>query len=134
MIFDFLLYIINEFLIILKKIDSKNTSRRAINIISWIVTNMVLLIFGICYMFFLSKHLVSYNKLLTFSTVALCFILINVIFSKRYKRGKYEMVILRLEKKHKFSKTKVCILFCTFLIIPLLLFGVGLAMLKKILY
>jgi len=134
MIPDFLLFITNRFLIILKTVDSKDVYRRSINIISWMISNVFLIIFCVVYMLLISKRVIRYNNLITFGVVTICFISVNYILSIRYRKEKYNHVITSLKSKYIYSKFKICWIFCLLLFVPLLSLGLGVVVLKNILY
>jgi hypothetical protein len=134
MLIDFMLFITHKFLVITKNIDSKNFARRSINTVSWMICNVFLTSFFSSYMFLISKQIVNYNKFVVFLAISLSFILVNVLLSRRYRKEKYDLVILEMEKKYIYGKLKTCVLFCIFLFVPLFSLGIGVLFLRNFLY
>lgn len=98
------------------------------------ICNVFLTSFFSSYMFLISKQIVNYNKFVVFLAISLSFILVNVLLSRRYRKEKYDLVILEMEKKYIYGKLKTCVLFCIFLFVPLFSLGIGVLFLRNFLY
>jgi hypothetical protein len=95
---------------------------------------MFLVFFSGIYMLLVSRQIVHHNSLFIFLVIGGCFVLANVFLSRRYRKENYISIILKFDEQAAYSKLKICVLFFVFLLVPLLLLGVGVIFLRKWLY
>lgn len=129
---DKLLFIATKFLLIVNKPD-KSIKERSILIVLVIVFLNYWFAVTLIYMLLISKGIVTFNKNLYIFVFAFSVVTTYYLLNKKYSKN-YDNVINELNNKPQLESSQTVVLFLFLYVLPFLLCGIGLLLLKQGLY
>lgn len=132
MIIDFMIFLTNGFLILVNRSD-EDIKSRCIYVVAINVFNYVFLALSIVYMWLISNGTVSYRKLLYGVFAISIALLIFILIRKRYD-AVYEAVVEKYTEKYNIGKFMICLLFLLIFLSPIFGIGIGMQVLRSVLY
>jgi ABC-type Fe3+ transport system permease subunit len=134
MITDFLIYVTHNFLLVSKRLNTQGIQLRCKNIVSIIISLTCMSLFTTFYMVLISTRFLTYNKFAFFSIILILCITIILIILRKYSQKRYEYTIKIFSERYRFGKVHSTIAFLICFFTPILFIGVGLVLLRHILY
>jgi hypothetical protein len=134
MITDFLIYVTHNFLLVSKRLNTQDIQLRCKNIVSIIISLTCMSLLATFYMVLISTRFLTYNKFAFFSIILILCITIILTISRKYSQKRYEYTIKIFSERYRFDKVHSTITFLICFFTPILFIGVGLVLLRHILY
>jgi hypothetical protein len=134
MITDFLIYITHNFLLASKRLNTQDIQLRCKNIVSIIVSLTCMSLLTASYMVLISIRILTYNKFAFFSIIPILCITIIIAISRKYSEERYEYTTKIFSDRYRFGKVQSTITFLIVFSTPILFIGVGLVLLRRMLY
>ena len=129
MIFDFTLYIIYRFLLMLPRSKANDLEFRCTSALFLIVFHISAFLLALTYMLLISYGALTYNKWVILTAIPIVGISIFIGVHQYYKK-RFAFVIKEYADSDNYSKFTVVVIFLLIFFIPLLAIGVGLQYFK----
>lgn len=131
-VFDYLIYIIHTFLMLLKKVNEYDVKGRAINALAIIIFFLCFLIISILYIILISNGWLTFSKPVYFLICIISFLIIFRMINRRY-RNQYELIIEGLDRRFNYKKTTIVLIFLLVWFIPIFSFWGGILLFRQLL-
>lgn len=132
-VLDYIVYIVYQFLLLIKKLNAEDFENRSKNIVTLIVFNITTIVFALIYTICISRNLIPYNGIVVSISIITLYTCVRYFVFKAYK-PRLDAVIADFSKKYQYSKSKITIYFLLIWFIPIFLVFISAVFIRHFIY